>query len=235
MKLFLDGIAKNYPDIHIQTAMGTCVQFFHAQIENRRGHLYTSVYHPSSQSKYTVPYVMDHVKSNHSLWFRSALIRAVRYCSNVYDFNHEQIYLVMACLTYGYSIDFIHTQLKHFYLRFNLEKIIHCCPNQTIYEQLRHQLFDYIDVQRIRSDKYQELDDKEYIFHFSYPYDYGAYHQFHRKFQELWKKYFKEDSQLSHKDTQILLIPKSICSLNTLLAQQKPSHELLKVSKKSTA
>ena len=214
--------------------MGTSVQFLNARIENRGGHLYTSVYHHSSSSKYTLPYVIDHIKLNHSLWFRSALMRAVRFCSNVHDFNQEQIYLVMACLSYGYSIHFIETQLKHFYLRFNIDKL-RFCPNQTIYEQqLRRPLFDLIDMQRTRSVRSQQLDDKEYIFHFSYPYDYGLYDQFHRQFQELWKKHFQHDSHLTHKDTSIVLVPKPIYSLNSLLTQQKPCHELLKASKKTT-
>lgn len=141
----------------------------------------------------------------------------------------------MACLAYGYSIHFIETQLKHFYLNFNIDKFFRFCPNQTIYEQqLRRPLLDLVDMQRTRSERSQQLDDKEYIFRFSYPYDYGSYDQFQRKFQELWKKYFTHDSHLSHKDTNIVLVPKHIYSLNSLLAQQKPSHELLKASKKST-
>lgn len=229
LKIFLDEITEKNSHIHMETSIGTCVQFFNGQIENRNGHLYTSVYHNSPMSKYTLPYVIDHAKLNHSLWFRSALIRAVRFCSNFIDFNHEQIYLVMGCLMNGYSIDFIETQLKHFYIRFDAEKIQCFCPNQTVYEQLRHRLFDFINVQRTIYDKNQELEDKEYIFHFSYPYDYGPYRQFNKKFHEIWKKYFNDDDQLSHKDTKIVLNTKHLYSLNTLLAQQKPSHELLKI------
>lgn len=234
LQLFLACLPITYPHIQMQTSMGTSVQFLNAQIENRAGHLYTNVYHASSRSKYTLPYVIDHVKLNHSLWFRSALIRAVRFCTNVHDFNQEQIYLMMACLSYGYSVHLIETQLKHFFFRFNIDRF-RCCSNQTVYEQqLRSRLFDFVDVQHSRSEKYQELEDKEYLFHFSYPYNFGAYDQFHRQFQELWKKHFKYDTHFTHKDTSIVLVPQSIYSLNTLLSQQKPCHELMKTSKTST-
>ena len=171
----------------METSMGTCVEFFNAQIENRHGHLYTCIYHQSNMFKYTLPYVINHVKCNHSLYFRSALIRAIRFCSNFNDFNQEQINLVIACLMNGYSMNFIETQLKHFYLRFNAEKI-RFCSNQNTYQLLRQRLLDFINIQRDLSDKNQELEDKEYIIHFSYPYDYGPYNAFNKKFHENWQK-----------------------------------------------
>jgi hypothetical protein len=230
----LDNINENYRDhIHIETSIGRCVQFLNTHIENRHGHLYTRVYHDSQISKYTLPYVVGHVELNHSLWFRSTLIRAVRLCSKFADFQQEQIYLEMSCLLNGYSKDFIETQLKHFYIRFNAEKI-RFCLDQTVYERLRHRLFDFINLQRTISDKTQALEDTEYIFRFSYPYDYGPYIKFKEKFHELWSTYLKDDCQLSHKDTKILLNTKHLFSLNTLLARQKPQDEpLLETTKKN--
>jgi len=227
LKLFLDTIHEKYRHIHIETSTGKCVQFLNIQIENRIGHLYTCIYHDSQKSKYTLPYVIGHAKLKHSLWFRSAFIRAILCYSNFFDFNQEKIYLEMTCLANGYSSDIIENQLKHFYIRFNAEKI-RFCSDQIVYERLRRRLFDFINVQRTISDKNQELEDKEYIFHFSYPYDYGPYNQFNREFHKIWSNRLKHDSQLSHKDTKIILNTKHIYSLNTLLAQQKPIHDLLK-------
>jgi hypothetical protein len=223
---FLHDISVKFRHIHIETKIDKCVQFLNAQIENRNGHLYTSVFHESSISKYTLPYVVGHTKFNHSLWFRSALIRAGLFSSNLNDFKQEEIALEMACLLNGYSIDFIETQLQHFYRRFNVEKM-RFCLDQTTYEQLRHRLFDFIKVQRTLSDKARELEDQEYIFNFSYPYDYGPYNEFNFRFQNFWKTYLKHDAQLGHADTKVILNTKHLFSLNTLLGQQKPLHGLL--------
>ncbi|CAF4337030.1 unnamed protein product, partial [Rotaria magnacalcarata] len=37
-----------------------------------------------------------------SHWLRSSLIRAVRYCTTIEDFNQERIYLEMTYLANGY-------------------------------------------------------------------------------------------------------------------------------------
>jgi len=228
---FLTSIREQYRHIHFETSIGRYVHFLNAHIENRQGHLYTSVYHQSDIQKYTIPYVVGHAKLQHRLWFRSALIRAVCFCTNVADFNQEQIYLEMACLANGYSIDFIETQLQHFYLRFNAVKIRYCL-DQTVYQRFRDRLFDFTRSQRTLFDKDQELEDKNLICHFSYPYDYGLYNQFNEKFHQAWSTYLKNDPKLPHKDMKIILTTKHIHSLNTLLAQQKPSDGLLKISKK---
>jgi hypothetical protein len=139
----------------------------------------------------------------------------------------------MTCLANGYSINFIETQLKHFYLRFNAEKI-RFCLDRTVYEKFRDRIFSLINQQCILSETQEQLDDNGYLFHFSYPYDYGPYNQFNEKFHDFCLTYFKDDEQLSHKDTKIILNTQQLYSLNTLLAQQKPSHELLKTTKKIT-
>lgn len=235
MKLFLDGINEIHPHIHFEKAsIDQSGHFFNAYIENRHGNLYTRIYHDSPISKYALPYVIGHAKLDHSLWFRSALIRAVRVCSHYLDFLLEQNYLEVTCLTNGYSIDFIETQLKHFYLRYNAEKI-RFCLDQTVYERLRRRLLDFIPLQRTQLDKDQDLEDQEYRFYFSYPYDSGSYNQFKNKFYQLWSTYLKDDAQLAHKDTKISLHSKHMYSLNTFFGEEKPTDELYKkLSKKTT-
>ena len=223
-------MVKQFPQFHLKTSLGQCVQFLSARIENRHGHLYTSVYHDPRMPKYTLSYAVGHAKVNHRLWLRSALMRAVRFCSNFLDFKQEEIYLEMTCLANGYSIDFVETQLKHFYLRFNAEKV-RLSLDQTAYERLRRRLFDFLHLQHRLWAKEQELDDQDFIFRFSYPYDYGSYHQFQQKFCELWSTYLKDDAQLSHQNTKTILTTQHIFSLNTLLAGQNPSEKRLQIAK----
>jgi len=233
LQLFLGRLQKNYSHIQIEISFGQRIHYFNAQIENRQGHLYTCVYHASNVPKYCLPYVINPTKLNHCLWFRSALIRAIRFCSNYLDFLEEQNYLAMTCLTNGYSRNFIETQLQHFYLRFNAEKIRYCL-DQTVYERLRQRCLDLIQDQRIKTKKLRELEDQEYLLNFSYSYDYGSYFQFNQKFHQLWSQYLKHDEQLSHKDTKINLNPKQIFSLNTLFAGEKPSDEFYQTLLKKT-
>lgn len=217
---FLQTIKNKHAHIDVETSFAQRLVYFNTQIENRHGQLYTSVFHPSDASKYTLPYVLGHTKLNHQLWFRSTLMRAIRLCSNYLDFQMEQTYLIVACLLHGYSKELVDTQLKHFYLRFNAEKICHGLDTH-VYDRLRRRLFDFIAVQRAQLFKQQQLEDEEFLFHFSYPYDYGAYHNFHDHFLTLWTKYFHVDAQLGHEDTTISLSCKPVYSLNALLAKEK--------------
>ena len=131
----------------------------------------------------------------------------------------EQLYLQITLLTNGYSRDYVETQLKHFYHFFNTARIRYCC-DPSIYAQLRRQIFDFINKQK--------REEHNQLIHFYYPYDYGPYRQFNRKFDEHWSRYIKPDPQLPSKEMKLVLNTKPIYSLNALLTQQKPSDELLK-------
>ncbi|CAF1317143.1 unnamed protein product [Adineta steineri] len=230
LQTLLRTMNQKQSNIHIEASFGRSIHFLNAQIENRNGHLYTSVYHDKTQiSKYVLPYVVGQTKAQHSHWFRSALIRAIRFCSNYIDFIEEQSYLQMTCLANGYSIDFIEIQLKHLYIRFNAENI-RFCLDQIVYQQLRRRILNFIDEQRIIYNKNEELEDQEYIFYLSYPYDYGSYNEYNRKFHETWRTHLQFDGQLSHPNAKVILAPKQIYSLNTLFAEEKPSNELFKKS-----
>jgi len=213
-------------NIQLEISSGRCVNFLNTYIENCHGQLYTRVYHHPTMEKYTLPYVVGHAKLSHSHWLRTALMRAVRFCSNYQDFDRERIYLEISCLRNGYSIDFIETQLKHFYRYFNAE-IIRFCMDQVVYDKFRRRLFDFIDHQRIMFDKWQQFEKNDRIIYLHYLYDYGPRDKFKEKFHQIWSAYLRLDPHLSNDKTKIILNTKHIYSLNALLAQQKPSHDLL--------
>ena len=82
------------------------MQFLNAYIENQNGQLYSRVYHDPSSQSYMLPYVTGHSKLKHSDWLRSALLRAIYYCSSVVDFQQERIYIEISYLANGYSLLF---------------------------------------------------------------------------------------------------------------------------------
>ncbi|CAF4450136.1 unnamed protein product [Rotaria magnacalcarata] len=104
---FLQTIRDKNPNVQFQKLIGTNVPFLNAFVENQNGELFTPVYHHPILPRYTLPYVVGHSKLAHGDWFRSALIRAVCYCSSIEHFNLERIYLELTCLANGYSIFFV--------------------------------------------------------------------------------------------------------------------------------
>ncbi|CAF1420413.1 unnamed protein product [Rotaria sordida] len=86
LEKFIENIREKHWNVRFQKFISTNVQFLNASIENRQGQLYSQVHCDSNMSRYTLPYLLGHSKSAHSDWLRTALIRAVCYCTSVDDF-----------------------------------------------------------------------------------------------------------------------------------------------------
>jgi len=175
---------------------------------------------------YTLPYVTGHAKSKHSDWFRSALNRAICYCSSVNDFHQERLYLEFTCLINGYSLLFVETQVDHFFQYFHGGEMRYCL-DQNKYHSFRQQWFDLMEKSYARSMRIQQLDDQGEVIRLHYLYELGPRCQFNQQFQQLWTKYFDKHPTLSKEKVQILLSTKHLYSLNSLLANQKCSLSVL--------
>ena len=217
LRHFLRSLTERYPAMQLQTSVGRSVQFCNTQVENRQGSLYTRLAHP-----YTLPFVVGDAKAEHRRWLQAALMRAGQVCSNVSDFVEERIRLEAACLFAGYSLDFLELHLQYVFRSMNIEAIRFSMP-QAAYDILRRRLFDSVEQQRTRLEKYHELEDKERVLRLHYLHDYGSRTRFHERFHQIWTTYLKEDPQLSNEKTKIILRTKHVYSLNALLGEQKPS------------
>ena len=229
---------KTTPKIRIDCRYADEIDFLGVHVVNHQGTLYTSVHHPYNfHQKYTLPYVIDNAPAAHSHWFRSALIRAVRYCTSVFDFNHERIYLEITCLTNGYSVEFVERRVHHFFKHFDVLSL-RSSLNQDVYERLRHRLFNFIYEQRQVSRTNQALESKNQQIRLSYFYQFGPKEKFDEKLKEVLRQNLRQPAEASfesrHKQIKILLTTKQKYSLNALLSQQKPDHPLLNSNNNSS-
>ncbi len=94
-------------NIRIITTIGYSVDFLGIHIENRKGRLYTRVYHDQSLPRFVLPYVINHPRLFYRKWYRWALNRAICYSTSINDFDRERLYIELTLLTHGYSLDFI--------------------------------------------------------------------------------------------------------------------------------
>ncbi len=214
---------KTHPNVHFQTLNESSVSYLNAFIANQQGQLYSRVYHHPILQGYTLPYAIGHSKLQHSDWLRSALIRAVCYCSLVDDFIQERIYLELTYLVNGYSLLFVECHVQHFFKYFHADDMRYSL-DQTKYDKFRHQLFDSVNEQHKLSEKLQQIDDNGSLIRFNYLHEYGLRCQFNEEFHRLWTKYSNADSNLSKINSKILLTSKNKHSLNALLAKQKSTY-----------
>ena len=233
-KDFIYKLATRYPDLPLDVTMGTSSHFLNVSFENRNGTLYTNVYHDNNTCQYALPYAITNPKDVHSHWLRSALIRAVRYCTHVNDFNRERIHLEIACLSTGYPLEFFEERLQHFYIHFDAQSL-RTSLDQKIYNRLRHRLFNFISEQKTFSKTKKDLENTNRRIELNYPYEYGPKHVFNRKLRHI----LIENSEplptttmsSSHSNNQkqlkVFIRTKQQYSLNALLTEQKPNHPLV--------
>ena len=226
-------LATQYPNTKLDIKLDLKCQFLNAYIENRNGTLYSRVYYDPNIQKYTLPYVIGDTTAAHSHWLRSALIRAVRYCTSVDDFNRERISLEITCLANGYSLEFIEDRINHFFTYFHATSL-RLSLDQKVYDKFRRRLFNFIIEQHCFFDKGQELEKKKQQVRLSYHYQFGPKYQFNEKLKQIIRdKVLHKPSQTFSRNNElkILVTTKQQHSLNALLSQQKPSHRLLNKEK----
>jgi hypothetical protein len=219
----LQTVRTEQPNVHFQSLIASRLPYLNAFIDNRQGQLYSRVYHHPVIQDYTLPYVVGHSKLQHSDWLRSALIRAVCYCSLVDDFIQERIYIELTFLVNGYSLLFVECHVQHFFQYFNAANM-HYSSNQTMYDIFRRQCFDFMEDQHKLSDKLQRVDNNGNLIRIKYLHEYGHRCQFNKGFHRLWSNYFTNHPKLSEKISTILLTTKNVHSLNALLAKQKSTY-----------
>ena len=213
---------QQYPQIHTRSLIDTCVPFFNVAIANHRGQFFTRLCHDPTIQPYTLPYAVGHSKVNHSDWIRTALLRAVCYCSSVQDFQQHRTQLELTYLASGYSLQFVDSRVAHFFDYFKADDLRYSM-DQIMYDKFRQRCFNFKDIHRALSDQLQQLDDTSQVIHLHYLYESGARYQFNKEFHQLWNDYFDEHSQLNTKNMTVRLTTKHLHSLNALLAQQKSS------------
>lgn len=95
--------ANNYhPQIKFTYEISNCVSFLDVQIQNIDGQLHTSVHHKDSAEPYILPFKSDHPRHIFQKIISNQLLRAVRYCSTLEEFNHEKQYIKLMLLYTGY-------------------------------------------------------------------------------------------------------------------------------------
>ena len=216
------NINHHNPDIQIESCAGTTINFFNIHLENQTGSLSTSVYHDPNAQSFVLPYVVGHAQLFYCQYVRLALIRAARYCSSVYDFDQERLYIEMTFLANGFPSQIIECYLQKFFTEFKSPSLRNTL-DQNVYDVLRRTLFLLIDPQNALLEKNQQLENKNQFFHLYYLYDWGPRRQFNAQFRKLWSHYINEYPTLIKNTSKISLHTKHIHSLNVLLAREKPS------------
>jgi len=93
-----------HPNIKLVRQLGTNVSFLDVFVQNKNGVLVTSVYHKEAAEPYIVPFKSDHPRHVFNNIIDVALMRAVRYSSELSAFNEEQRSIKLMLLYNGFVL-----------------------------------------------------------------------------------------------------------------------------------
>ena len=243
---------ENNKDVNIciDYQLRESVEFLDVLIENDHGQLKTSVFRKPAVEPYILPYISDHPHHTHSNTIDTALLRAIRLCSNVDTFHDEQLNVEIALLLNGYPPKFINHHLKQFFHNHNAVSIYTKFDNES-YQKLHEKLLSQsiqnnnkflssdkeyayeqrqqaqersTTIEKNESTTKKSIKQKELIIH--YRFEKGPLSRFNREFRKLWEKHFcYQNSPLNN--IRLILGTRSNPSLERLLVKKKPSRTLL--------
>ncbi|CAF3070398.1 unnamed protein product [Rotaria sp. Silwood2] len=119
IKVLLDRENDKDPNIRITYTIHESVKFLDVQVANVQGQLKTSVFRTPAAEPYILPYTSDHPRHIHSNTIQTALLRAIRLCSDIEIFDQERLNIEIALLLNGYPLNFIKCHLKQFFKTHN--------------------------------------------------------------------------------------------------------------------
>ncbi|CAF1344572.1 unnamed protein product [Adineta steineri] len=102
------------------------INYLDAEISHHRGILHTKVYHNSKFEPYALPYLSktrrdQSFNNDVVILLRAALYRAILYCSNVYEFDNERLYIEISFLLNDISLYRIQQIIEIFFIEFHMD------------------------------------------------------------------------------------------------------------------
>ena len=223
-------------NIKINYEINASVNFLDVTITNENSQLKTSIYHKPTTEPYILPYTSDHPQHVHRKTPYAALMRAARLCSNVHDFNFEQIRIDMSLLLNHYPPKFIRKQFYRFF-QSNDAMSVWQELNETVYHRLhRRLLYQPTRREKLLKNMLQnpihsptvlqmEVWDKNIMFP-RYQFDSSTSNDFKNQFYRWWKTYYAfNGSPLQH--VKVRLVPNTDRTLETFFIHKKPEKGIL--------
>ena len=165
-------VRQRHPSIRINTTIGSAVHFVDAYLSHDNGVLNTKVYRYPNTHDNSLPDVPHVSMCPDSHLLRAALIRAVRCCSNVQDFNDEQRRIKLSFDFQGLSDASVQQCLRDFLIEFGSPSMALPISDSIDYNSLRNRI---IDVAKQKAElRVQRKISRKYKFIFQYSADWDA-------------------------------------------------------------
>ncbi|CAF2056870.1 unnamed protein product [Rotaria magnacalcarata] len=234
LQTLFDELEQTLPEnIEIVSSIDKQTHFLNCYIENINGRLYTRVYRDTTTTQsFLLPYFSDHPRLRYRQWYRFMMIRAVKYCDELEDFQDERRYIETTFLANGYSLDFIEYLWQQLLLHFNFSPKQFKLVDQYTYSTFRNDIYrrmkSYSEENQQRQDEEYTLIKNNKLIRLYYLFDWGSRCEFNRKFHQLWSNLLNEDPVFKEYGLKIILTSKHCYLSNTLLVPSSSKRKNLK-------
>lgn len=229
---------ENQKDINIKInyQIGTSVDFLDINITNINKRLRTILYHKLAAEPYILPFTSEHPRHIFRNIPHSALLRALRACSDVNDFNNERLNITMSLLLNGYPPKFIDKCFQRFFIvnastsnptDFNTET--YDCLHKKYLKQLTRREKDHHILQTHPVQSPTALATKQWDKNVMYPryvYNSNIANTITSKFFQWWDTSFV-DYYPQLKRVKVHLAANISSTLDSRVVRKKPNNKLL--------
>lgn len=218
-KDLLEGLVRHWnridENIKLSAEISHSVNFLDVAVENIDGQLKTSVFHKPSHEPYFLPFDSTHAKFIKRNIPYGAIIRAIRYSSNIVSFNREETHITMALLLNGYPLKVIQEQYQKAFTDMKCT-----WPDKYNYKIIRQLFLTHFFSKKRK--KLREIEfDTDLIFHFSYC---KGMETFAAQFHKIWDELF---SHCALSSIRPIIGYRNCDSLQQKLVKKKPPKRLI--------
>ncbi|CAF1682701.1 unnamed protein product [Rotaria magnacalcarata] len=178
-------------NIRLTHTISSKVEYLDVLVENDNGQLKTSVYHKLAAEPYILPFSSDHPRHVHRSTINARLIRAIRLCSHLDDFDKERINIEFTLLLNGYPPKFISYHFNKFFQKHNVLSVMENLDN-IMYEQLHRTLLYQPTIkerqQHQHEQQQQNIQSKDLFIH--YTFESGPLVNFTKELKHLWNEHY---------------------------------------------
>lgn len=236
IKQRLEQAGNKDVNIKISYAIDRSVDFLDVSIINEDGRLRTKIHHKPAAEPYILPFTSTHTRHVQRNIPYAEILRAVRLCSNLNDFQTEWCRIDVSLLLNAYPPSFIR---KQFGRLFRSTPIISMLDgmNEQSYQQLHHRLL-HRPTRREQKLKemmmnpiesptaLQPLVWNKQIMYLHYLFDFEQLGEFRGAFMKWWKEHYAHPGSSVYK-VKVRLVGDTGKTLEKFLIQKKPRQDLL--------
>lgn len=232
----LEIAAHKDANIRINYQIDSSVDFLDVTIVNAHGKLKTTIYHKPAAEPYILPYTSDHPRHIHRNIPYGALLRALRICSTMHDFNVELCRIDVSLLLNNYPPSFITKQFHrltrsnnvmltsaqmHEELYFGIhQKLLHQPTRRE--KQLSKMLRNPIQAPTILQPQVWNCK----VMYPRYLFDGGLSKDLRHEFMRWWQEYYAHPGSPVY-DVKVRLVETTHRTLESFVIQKKPPRAML--------